>query len=291
MPFVERVREASDGTININVVPGGAITTGPTAVDDVTTGAVDLTWTLTGNTPGRFPLLSFVEFVDHFDSGMEATMTIWGMLYESETFRNEFRDYKLFNIYTTETGEIYTIDEVRRPADLAGMPLRAASPLSQRMMVAFGAVTVGMAMPDVYDNLERGVIVGLGTSPSAIPTYNLNEIVNHGTVGLNLYVTPQIMMMSWRAWAQLSPWQQYIFDSLSGLELSLISAQYYDDLAADALRGIEGMSLNVLTAAERAEFDAVSQNVIAEYKAEVDALGYDSQAHYDMMIRIRNSFR
>jgi len=159
------------------------------------------------------------------------------------------------------------------------------------MMEAFGAVTVGMAMPDVYDNLERGVIVGLGTSPSAIPTYNLNEIVNHGTVGLNLYVTPQIMMMSWRAWSQLTPWQQYIFDSLSGLELSLISAQYYDDLAADALRGIQGMSLNVLTPAERAEFDAASQGVIAQYKADVDAQGYDSAAHYDMMLRIRDSFR
>ena len=291
LPFVDRVFEASEGTINITVIPGGAITTTATAVDDVTSGAVDLTWTLPGNTPGRFPLLTCFEFMDHFTSAVEATEAMWGVLYESEAFRNEFSAYKLFNVYGTEMGEIWTIDQVRTPSDLAGMPLRAASPMSERMLRAYGAVTVGMGMPDVYDNIERGVIRGLGTAPSAIPTYNLNEILDHGTDGLYLYTTTQIMAMSWRAWSQLSPWQQYIFDSVSGLDFAIESAQLYDDLGNAARQNIPGLQLNRLTDAEKALFKVDADRVIADYMAEITALGHDAQAHYNTMLSVRDALR
>ena len=62
LPFVEEIKEASNGRINIAVHPGCSITTGTTAIDDVSTGAVDMIWTLQGYTAGRFPLTEMLEF-------------------------------------------------------------------------------------------------------------------------------------------------------------------------------------------------------------------------------------
>jgi TRAP-type C4-dicarboxylate transport system substrate-binding protein len=56
-PLAKELYEKSNGLINITVEPGGTITTGTTAIADVTTGAVDMMWTHPGYTPGRFPPL------------------------------------------------------------------------------------------------------------------------------------------------------------------------------------------------------------------------------------------
>jgi len=291
MPFVERVREASHGTINITVIPGGALTVGFTAIDDVTAGAIDLVWAVPSHNPGRFPLLTCFEFAGHFENAMEATRTIWEMLHESEAFRNEFAGFKLFDIHTTDMGEIWTVEPVRTPADFVNMTLRAASPMSDRMLKAYGAITLGMPMPDVYDTVVRDIIEGLGTIPYNIPIYNLDDVLSYGTDGLRLYTTPQIMAMSWDAWNQLSAWQQYIFDSLSGLGFSLASAFLYDDLGEHAKEIIPGITINRLTTAEKAAFAAASAGVVNEYLAELNSAGYNAQAFYDSMIRARDSLR
>jgi TRAP-type C4-dicarboxylate transport system substrate-binding protein len=148
-----------------------------------------------------------------------------------------------------------------------------------------------MGMPDVYDNIERGVIVGLATARSAIAQYNLDEVLDHGTYGLNLYTTTQIMAMSWPAWNQMSEWQQYIFDEATGLELSLKAAELYDSMGEAARINIPGLTLNRLTPTELAAFAALSGNVINEYLADLRALGYDAQGHYEMMLRVRDALR
>ena len=130
MPFVEEIKEASNGRI-ITVHPGGSITTGTTAIDDVTSGAVDMIWTLQGYTAGRFPLTEMLEFFDHFNSAVEATETIWGLFEQSEAFREEYSDYKVFNMYVTDIGDVYTSNKpIHTPADLNGVKLRAPAPWS-----------------------------------------------------------------------------------------------------------------------------------------------------------------
>lgn len=291
-PLVEELREKSNGRINITVIPGGAITTGSSAIDDVTTGAVDMIWTLPGYTAGRFPMLDCIEFADHFGSAEEATRTLWGMLNQSEEFQKEFKDYKVFNLYTADMGEIWTSNKpIRTPDDLAGVSLRAASPMTERTLNAYGASTANMAMPDTYDNIERGVVNGLATGPSAIPTYKLDEVVNYGTIGLNLYASPQIMCISWSAWNKLSAEDQALFESLTGEALSVKSAVLYDEISATAREGIEGVEFYELSPDEKALFQEKAKNVMGDYIAEITGKGYDGQAFYDLMISVRDGLR
>jgi TRAP-type C4-dicarboxylate transport system substrate-binding protein len=214
------------------------------------------------------------------------------MLEQSEEFQNEFKDYKVFNLYTADMGEIWTANKpIHTPADLAGVSLRAASPMTERTLNAYGATTANMPMPDTYDNIERGVVNGLATGPSAIPTYKLDEVVNYGTIGLNLYASAQIMCMSWDAWNKLSPEDQALFDSISGEVLSIKSAQLYDEVGATARQGIAGVEFYELTPDDKAAFQAKAINNPGEYIAELNGNGYDGQGLYDLMISVRDGLR
>ena len=61
-PFIAELRKRSDGRINIKVIPGGAISTAASALDDVVTGSVDIVWSMPGSTPGRFLLSEMFQF-------------------------------------------------------------------------------------------------------------------------------------------------------------------------------------------------------------------------------------
>ena len=294
MPFVEEIMEKSEGRIKINVHPGGSITTGTSAIDDISTGAVDMTWTLQGYTPGRFPLTEMFEFFGHFTSGEEATRVAWALFEQSEAFREEYKDFKVFNLYFSDVSDVYLATKpVRTPDDLVGVKLRSASPMVDRSLAKFGATTAGMPMPETYDNIERGVVEGLATGASAIPTYKLYEVLKYGTEGMNLYVSPQVMAISWNAWNKLSPKDQELFETIGCETLSIKSGQYYDALHDGAVKEMEekGMEIYRLTDADRALFAEKAAPVVEEYIAELEAKGYAAREFYELMVSIRDSLR
>jgi len=290
-PLVERLYERSGGRLNITVEPGGTLTTTTTAIDDVSAGTIDITWVVVGNTPGRFPLLDALELPGLFDTSVEATRTLWGMHDEDERFRNEFGDYIMIAMYTADIGEVWTTSPVRSPSDMQGMNLRSPSPMAELALRQFGSGVVGMGMPDVYDSIERGVIDGLATAPSAINTYSLYEVVNYGTIGMNLYAGAQLMAISQRAWNLLPADLQQIIREETGYNFSVGVAAQYDRLGSEARDGIVGIEFQVLTPAEQAVFVEMAYPLIEQYLNELDGLGYDGQAFFDMMMRHRDAIR
>lgn len=292
-PFIEEIKEASGGRINITVHPGGAIVTGQSAIDDITSGAVDMIWTLPGYTAGRFPLSEMFEFPDQFTSAEQATETTWKLLEENEEFYNEFNsDYITFNLYLSDVGDIYTSNKaIHTPADLAGVSLRAPSSMVERIIQTWGATSANMPMPEAYDNIERGIVQGLITGHSAIPTYKLYEVINYATDGLNVYTTFQMMSISKAAWDKLSAEDQELFQTIGGKALSLKSAKLYDELHQSGLDDMKAQGVEVyeVTDAEKEEFKALAEPIIDEYIAELDGKGYAAQDFYDQLIAARDS--
>jgi len=291
-PLIAELYEKSNGLINITLEPGGTITTGVTAISDVACGAVDIIWTLPGYTPGRFPLLDCIEFPNYFDSAVEATKVLWELFRQSREFADQFKEYKVFLIFSADMGEIWNSTRpIRTPADCIGLNLRSSGAMTERTMRALGLGAAAIPMPDVYDNVERGVIDGLCAGASAIPAYNLQEVVNYGTRGLNLFASPQMMAISWDAWNKLSPDLQALWESVTGEDLWIKAAAIYDEMGKTARQGITGVEYSVLTADEAALFREATANVAAEYIAELNGRGYNADAFHDLMVSIRDNSR
>ena len=280
--------------LTIELVPGGVISTNASVHDDVRYGVVDMMWATHGGAPGRYPLTEILEFPNLFASAVEATKVIEYMMENYQPFANEFSHMKLFNIYTTEPGDIFTTKNIRVPADVVGQRIRSPGASGERSLTAAGAVTVAMGMPDVYDSIG-GVIDGLATSPSAIPTYNLWEVVDYATNGMSLYVTPFFMGFSNDAWDRLTPEEQEIALSIQieGMAFNIHSAFMYDDLGEKAIDRMRdyGMTVNDLTPAEQAEWLDAMTPVIDKYLDDLEDRNLPGREFYNLIIEYRDSLR
>ena len=293
-PFIKEIEEKTEGRVKITVHPGGSITTGQSAIDDITSGSVDMVWTMPGYTAGRFPLSEMLEFPGQWTSAEECTEVIWDLLDKNEGFQKEYGDYKLFNLFVADVGDIYTKGKaIHTVDDVQGVSYRAPSPMVQRVMEKLGATTANMPMPDTYDNIERGVVQGLVTGHSAIPTYKLYEVIDNATNGLNIYVSPQMMAMSNAAWDKLSAEDQKIFEEVGMRTLSIKSAKLYDQLHDEALKELPGLGVEMydVSDAERQGFYDKAEPVVQEYIGEMTAKGLDAQGFYDEMIAARDARR
>lgn len=293
-PFADEVYERTNGRIKINIHAGGSISTGTQVLDDVLSGAVDMGWTFPGYTPGRCPLTSMFEFPVHFRSAEEATNTLWSLFEKNETFQKEYSDFKLLSIFTACVGNAYTSKSpIHGIDDFKGLHLRSASSMVERTLKTFGATAANMPMGDAYDAIDRGIVDGLATDHAAIDTYKLYEVLNYATHGLELYASPQIFIMSLDSWNKLSPEDQEIIDSIAGRQLSLKSAEIYDDLYNVGYETMvrEGMEIYELTDEDKKEFQSHVDEIVNGYIEELEAEGIPAQQVYDDMIKYRDSYR
>jgi len=293
-PLVEELRERSGGRINIEVIPGGAISTNASALDDVASGSVDFVWSQPGNNPGRFLLTEMLEFPEHFTSAEEATSVFWDLFESNEALQQEHSEYKLIAFFTTETGNIYNRTRpVTSPADTVGLLLRTPSPMTERTLQAYGASTVNMPMGDTYDNIDRGIVDGAGSNHSGVAQFSLYEVVNFATHGLNLYVSPMYFAMSWNAWNNLHPEDQALITEVTQRGLSMRGAIQYDNFAVQGLERIEaaGVEVHRLTDEERAAFFELGLSVVDAHIAAVEGQGLPGQAFHDQLIAARDARR
>ena len=293
IPYIEALMDAIP-RLNIELVPGGVISTNNSVHDDIRYGMVDMMWATHGGAPGRYPLTEILEFPNLFSSAVEATRVIEHMMETYPPFASEFSHMKLFNIYTTEPGDIYTTKDIRVPADLAGQRIRSPGPSGERSLTAAGAVTISLGMGDVYDAVG-GIIDGLATSPSAITTYNLWEVVGYATNGMGLYVTPFFMGFSNAAWDMLTPREQFIAMNveIGGEAFNIHSAKMYDDLGVLGIENMRnfGMTVNDLTPDEQAQWLEAMSPVIEAYLVSLDERNIPGREFYDLVLAYRDSIR
>ena len=167
---------------------------------------MDIGWTIQGWTAGRFPLTGLMELPFLWESSTEATEVIWTLFEQSEALQKEYDDVYVFNLYTTDIGDIYTRDTpVYSMDDLKGLQLRSASRMVDSILRQFGAESISLPMPDLYDAVERGTVDGFrGSRPFVSLSYHTYEVTKYASNRMGLYISPQIMFMNKAVWESLS---------------------------------------------------------------------------------------
>ncbi len=294
-PWIEEVQELAGGRLVINFYPGGALSESTAVVDDVATGAVDLGITMQAYTPGRFPLTDMIRFPAHYLTTQETATTLWTLYQENADFQNEYAAYKVFALFTTPEGNVYTVNKpVRTVADFPGLDLRVSGQMEEKTIAALGALASLIPMPETYDALERGVVDGLLTDHAAIDTYNLHEVLNYGTDGLNFMHAAKVIFMNKATWDALPAEVQAAFEEASGgIDLSMRGADQYAKMAGDARQVMAdaGMELIPWGEAEKAELLAIAEPLITEYLDSLVAQGLPAYEVYEHMLQIRDSNR
>ena len=293
-PWIETIEAASDGRIQINFYPGGALSESRAVVDDVATGAVDIGFTMLGYTPGRFPLTEMTRFPAHFESMEEATRTLNVLLEENADFQTDWEGYKVFALYALPEGNAYTNNApIEGVAGFQGRDLRVSGELEEHTIDLLGGLASLIPMPEVYDALERGVVEGVLTDHAAIDTYSLYEVLEYATDGMSMFYATKAIFMNEDKWNSLPADIQAIFEEHIGLEMALKGSEIY---AEAEQRGREKMEEYDIEMYQWTEQDAedlleITTPVVEEYLDQLEADGLPGWSVYEHLLEARDAMR
>lgn len=285
-PLAEQIAAETNGELILTPYPtmqlGGKA---PELMRQAQEGTVDMVFTLPGYTGAQFPRLQMIELPGLRADGMATTELMWD-LYESGLLDPEFDGLKIVALWAADDAGIYTRDKpIRTAADIEGMLLRSPSAPQAAQIEKMGATPVAMPIPQLYPNLERGVIDGAMVPFTTILDFRTHEVANYFTITGPLFGRSQfVIVMNEASYDALSPEHQAVIDRLTGEELSRKATQIYLDRAEESVafvREAAGKEVIELSQEEQAKIAEMLRPIYGEWLAEMESQGIDGAALLD----------
>ncbi len=278
-PWAKKVEDESGGRIKVELYPsmqlGGKP---PELIDQVKDGVVDLTWTVIGYTPGRFPSTEAFELPFMMTNGEQTSKAFHE--YCMKYCAKEFADYHVIAWHTHGPGLIHSKDPVNKLEDMNGLKLRGGTRVVNQMLEKLGATPVGMPVPAVAEALSKGVINGTTIPFEVAPAFKVDEIVKNitGFAGANgLYTATFVFAMNKDAYEKLPDDLKKVIDDNSGIETA---GQFGAAMDAGDKRGrgiAEKLGDNIITLdeTETQRWKDVATPLVEAWAKEMDGKGLD----------------
>ena len=285
-PWAQKVEKESGGRIKIELYPsmqlGG---TPPQVFDQVKDGVIDLTWTLPGYTPNRFPKSEVFELPFIGGNGEQNSAATWEF-YEKH-LKDEFKDVKMIAVQTNGPYLIHAKGNgVRKLEDMKGLKIRGSTRMINKMIETLGATPVGMPVPSVPDALSKGVIDGTLLPWEVTTPLKISELVNTHTQfsgNRSLCVGLFITIMNKAKYESLPPDLKKVIDDNSGLETSKWAGKVQNDGDIPGLEAAQkrGNAIITLDPAETARWRKVAEPVVDLWIADMKSKGIDGKMLVD----------
>ena len=279
VPWAQKVEAESGGKIKVQIFNamqlGGAP---PQLFDQARDGVVDITWTVLGYTPGRFPKTEVFELPFMSSSAESSSKAI--QEYVEKFAADEFKDVKLIAVHTHGPGLFHTKQPVTGLETLQGMKIRGGSRIINNMLTKLGATPVGMPVPAVTDALSKGTIDGTTIPWEVTPSLKVTELVkNHTTFAgkEGLYTQTFAFSMNKASYEKLPPDLKKVIDNNSGMVAATLFGRAMDegdkigrDIAVKA-----GNNIVALELAEVQRWRRTASTVETDWINEVKGKGID----------------
>jgi len=273
------VEADSKGEIAVKVFPAEQLGKAGDHYDMARDGIVDMAMVAPGYSAGRFPLWSMVELPFTFknSTGGAKALHEWYAAYVDK----EMPDVRLCLITMHHPGTLHTArTEVRTPADLKGLRIRPAGPVTSALVTAQGGNTVQAALPEIRELAERGVVDGV-TWPWDIFVIKADSALTYH-MEAPFYITAQAHVINKDFYDGLSDSQKAVIDSHCTPEWSAKVNEGWakGEIAAhEKLKTLEGHKVYTLTDEEFGLWkEAAAPLVDQVLKAAGDRYGIDPQA-------------
>jgi len=281
--WTKDVEQATKGRVKITIYPGGALSTAVQLYDTVRTGVADLAWFLQGYTPGKFPLTSVVELPFMASSSKQGSPALWEVYENSPEMQAEYGGVKVLSMWVVDPGQLMTSRKVvRNLEDVKGLKIRIGSDTTKATAEVLGAVPILMAINELYDSLQKGVVDGTLLGTSAIRTFKLQNLLKGLTIG-NFFVNAHALGINKNSWAKIPAEDQKIIMDLAGLRLAKITGLKFDSegqVGYDDAKAA-GVEIVQLPPAEMSRWTGAVAGIYQQWIADMKAKGLPGQQLYD----------
>jgi TRAP-type transport system periplasmic protein len=288
-PFSKEVAEATEGRINFQLYPGGALGSPAETFDNIVTGIMDSGWGLQGYNAGKWEVHSVMQLPFLAEGDAAKLSVIAQKLYDKfPEIKEEYDDVKLMWVHAADPYAIITKGKkVTSIEDLKGLRLRTPSVEGGKMIESWGATPVSMPAPEIYDSLQRGVIDGGVLPVAALADFNLFDVVDYVTIG-NFNTALFYVAMNKNSWSKIPAEDQAIIEKMIGEPMARTSGEAFDYQREQAMNKAKevGIEFTELDAAELQRFKDAAQGVTKEWLTNMESKGIDGQAIFDEALKL-----
>lgn len=291
-PYIEAVKEQSNGRLNIEFYPSMQLGGKPTdLIQQLDDGVVDFIVINTGVAPGRFTGLEGMD-LPFISRGTPESQTAAVKEYVDKWLKDtEFKGIKIIHMHAAE-GSFFTNGKpLRSLDDFKSMEMRAPGRYLGESLKALGGTPVGVPVPELYEALERGRIDGTAVNWPIITPYRFYEVTKY-MLATPVYQNEIMILMSQASFDKLPKDLQEIMDKNLSLEKSQQVAVEVAKLKAKGMEVSEknGNQVYTLTNEERAEWAEAVKPVYQMWIEDMNKRGMPGQEMFDHIIALNKKY-
>jgi TRAP-type transport system periplasmic protein len=260
--FAVEFEKRTNGRYKCEVYPSGTLLAPPATLDGVKKGIAQMSLFVLGINPG-FPLTMLTGIpqfgfqISDIDTAMAGSNAAFEFLKLPE-IQQEWKD--IYLVWPAELDSNILITkkkEVRLPADFKGMKI-GGSGYVMEIVNTNGGATITQMPPDMYMNMDKGVVNGAVTGLGMIHDYKMTEIIDY-FYGIDLGSGMFPTIINKEFYAAMTDEDKKIFQQTID-EFTKISAQSSIKAHNDGLADIKaaGKTISSPTAAEQVAWDKAS---------------------------------
>ncbi|MCT4654816.1 MAG: TRAP transporter substrate-binding protein [Cohaesibacter sp.] len=282
-PWAKKVEDATGGRLKIqhfdSMALGGKP---PSLMDQARDGVADITWTLLGYTPGRFPRSEVFELPFMMEDPVATSLAFWDLI-EEDLQHNEFRSVKVLGAWVHGPGVLHSKEPIASLEDMKGLKLRGPTRVVNDYFKQIGATPLGLPLPAVPEALSRGVISATALPWEVTPAVKLSELVSHHTELKGpqaLYTATLVLVMNKAKYNSLPDDLKAALDAQSGAVLSQFGGkvQWAADGAARKIAQDAGNEIRQIEGADYERWQEAAKPVYDRWIKQMDDKGMDGQA-------------
>ncbi len=268
-PWAKKVNEASNGTVNIQVISGPTLANPSNVWERTVSGVTEIGFGIHGAVGLPFPksTISSLPFV--VDDLATGSIGLW-RLYEKGLIADEHKDVKVLALVVTPGSLIVSKKPITSLEDMKGLKLRAANKMVADIITALGGTPIAVPAPETYQALQHGVVSGSVAGWVLVNNFKLYEVVNYHLEGVALGEPSGFVVMNRQAYDKLPPKAKEALDRFSG---EPFSRDYGAWFKMDAARGrqrvasLPNQHIMTLTAQEKERWKKALEPVVKDWVA------------------------
>jgi TRAP-type C4-dicarboxylate transport system substrate-binding protein len=270
MVWAKQVEEATQGRVKFNLLPK-AVASPPGTVDAVRDGLADVSLTVHGYTPGRFPMTKMAEFPFLGDSAEAISVAYYRTYMKHMAKLDEHKGVIVLGLMTHGPGQIFmTKQAVNTLTDLNNQKIRVGGGLVVDVTKAIGASPLLKPASETFEILKSGIADGIFFPKDSVPAFKLTPLIKHMTVVPGgLYNVSFVLMMNPAKFNGLPKADQDAIMKVSGENFARLGGKVWDGADTGGLAEMNAAKVDIRNA---------STALVAEIKAKTDPL---EKAWYD----------
>jgi len=250
------IEEKTDGRLQIRVFHSRQLGEEKETIEQTRAGAIDLNRSNVALIGTFVPSMNVLAMPFLFRSIEHLQKVLDGPI--GEEILDSFESYGFVGLTFYDSGarSIYNcVRPIRSIADVKGLRIRVQqSELMSDMVRALGAEPIELPYGQVRTGLATRLIDGAENNWPSFVTTDHYRYANFYTLTEHA-MSPEVLIMSWKAWASLSPEDRVIFRD-AALQSSRFMRETWRDLEEKSRRQAEGAGVTIVTDFDRKPFEA-----------------------------------